>query len=113
MRYLIDTPQPGDLVRHDSGVDLILAVADGHVLALHITDGLSRSWLPVSAFDDGEHMDAATWLHDQRRKAASTAQAAIRQKGSDAAIREATRAGVWEALEHVTEVLRHGRPGGA
>jgi len=102
---------PGDLILHDGERHLAIAVRGDRCLMLHVDDGLSRGWFDCSAFD-GCPREENPWqfCHNRRRKAEATAQETIRTKGTDAALREAQRAGAWEALAHLAEALTHELP---
>lgn len=98
--------RPGALITQHDERHLILAVRGDKCLVLHVSDGMSRTWLACSIFDGCEHeADPVQWMHQRRKKALVAAQDAVRTKGTDEALRCAERAGVYEALERVASAL--------
>ncbi len=97
----------GALLVHDKERHLILAVRGDKCLALHIDDGMSRTWLACSSYDGAFIIpNAPGWLNAQRVAAEQRAAAMVRSDGTDAALREAQRAGVWDALTRVASALQ-------
>ena len=100
--------KPGAVVWKLGEAHLILGVDGDKCCVLHVSDGMSRTWLACAAFDGCmQEKDPGAWMHARRKRAEVEARTAVRTRGTDDALRLAQRAGTWEALEHVVEALLH------